>query len=539
MEIKSIKTNGFRKFQDEFKTDLYSITKISGMNTSGKTNILYAIIWAFLGSNLTGDDKVWLGNNNMESCYVEINFIDNQGKEHTLVRNKNKYNNSKNFIMLDNRQIKQEDLVSFYNDKKLFLSILNPNYFINKKPAEQKELIDKYLPNLDIQTVYEKLDKVDKSILSEIPTNISQYISELRANKKLNEERIKNIRGKIEYADMIVNTKIEEKKKFLKEDELSLVKQELSFLLSEKNTIDTEKQKEIVSSIEKEIIQTEEQIQELSIKMKNGKNKYLSIKSEPKSYCPTCKQIIENKAKEFTITNMKIELEEYYNKKIMLEKNLTDIKTKLNMEKCKLYAIDNNVENTVRIEEVEEQIKTLETLKNDINNYNSIIDVNINNVQKAKNDIEIFNNQIQEFSKSINDIEKAIKVAQKLYISYIEEKMKFATQHLKNVSIKYYSVLKDSGELKDDFIITYKGNEFKNLSKSETIATSLELSNMFNKISGINIPIFIDDSESCADYNFIEEYSEDTQILIAQVKKGQELQIKNYSSDSESYLQAA
>lgn len=117
--------------------------------------------------------------------------------------------------------------------------------------------------------------------------------------------------------------------------------------------------------------------------------------------------------------------------------------------------------------------------------------------------------------------------------------MKFATQHLKNVSIKYYSVLKDSGELKDDFIITYKGNEFKNLSKSETIATSLELSNMFNKISGINIPIFIDDSESCADYNFIEEYSEDTQILIAQVKKGQELQIKNYSSDSESYLQAA
>ena len=539
MEIKSIKTNGFRKFQDEFKTDLYSITKISGMNTSGKTNILYAIIWAFLGSNLTGDDKVWLGNNNMESCYVEINFIDNQEKEHTLVRNKNKYNNSKNFIMLDNRQVKQEDLVSFYNDKKLFLSILNPNYFINKKPAEQKELIDKYLPNLDIQTVYEKLDKVEKSILSEVPTNISQYISELRANKKLNEERIKNIRGKIEYADMIVNTKIEEKKKFLKEDELSLAKQELSFLLSEKNTIDTEKQKEIVSSIEKEIIQTEEQIQELSIKMKKGKNEYLSIKSEPKSYCPTCKQIIENKAKEFTIKNMKIELEEYYNKKIMLEKNLTDIKTKLNMEKCKLYAIDNNVENTVRIEEVEEQIKTLETLKNDINNYNSIIDVNINNVQKAKNDIEIFNNQIQEFSKSINDIEKAIKVAQKLYISYIEEKMKFATQHLKNVSIKYYSVLKDSGELKDDFIITYKGNEFKNLSKSETIATSLELSNMFNKISGINIPIFIDDSESCADYNFIEEYSEDTQLLIAQVKKGQELQIKNYSSDSESYLQAA
>ena len=539
MEIKSIKTNGFRKFQNEFKTDLYKVTKISGMNTSGKTNILYAIVWAFLGSNLTGDDKVWLGNNNMESCYVEIEFIDNQGKEHILVRNKNKYSNSKNFIMLDNRQVKQEDLVSFYSDKKLFLSILNPNYFINKKPAEQKELIDKYLPNLDIKSVYEKLDGIYQLILLEAPNNISQYISELRANKKINEDRIKNIKGKIEYADMIVNTKIEEKKQFLKEEELSLARQELSFLLAEKGSIDKEKQKEIVSSIEREVVQTEEQIQKLSIKMKLGKQEYLTIKSETQGHCPTCKQVIENEAREETIKNMKTELEQYFNEKNNLESSLTDIKIKLNMEKCKLYAIDDNVENTVRIADIEEQIKLLENEKNEIDNYNSIIDININNIQKAKGDIEIFNKQIQEFSKSIDSIEKTIKVAQKLYINYIEEKMKFATKHLKNVVIKYYSVLKESGELKDDFIITYKGNEFKNLSKSETIATSLELSNMFNKISGVNLPIFIDDSESCADYNFIEDYSEDTQILIAQVQKGQNLQINDYSLEGESYLQAA
>ena len=99
--------------------------------------------------------------------------------------------------------------------------------------------------------------------------------------------------------------------------------------------------------------------------------------------------------------------------------------------------------------------------------------------------------------------------------------------------------MKESGELKDDFIITYNGNEFKNLSKSETIATSLELSNMFNKISGVNLPLFIDDSESCADYNFIEDYSKDSQVLIAQVNKGQNLQIEDYSLVGESYLQAA
>ena len=42
---------------------------------------------------------------------------------------------------------------------KIILSILNPNYFISKKPAEQKELLDKYLPEIDISIVYDKLDK--------------------------------------------------------------------------------------------------------------------------------------------------------------------------------------------------------------------------------------------------------------------------------------------------------------------------------------------------------------------------------------------
>ena len=152
------------------------------------------------------------------------------------------------------------------------------------------------------------------------------------------------------------------------------------------------------------------------------------------------------------------------------------------------------------------------------------------NIQKAKADIQIFNKNIDELYSSLDSNKKAKDVAQKLLINYIEAKMQHATKHLKNVGIKYYTILKDSGEIKQDFIITYKGNEFKNLSRSETIATSLEISNMLNKISGVNLPLFVDDSESCADYNFIEDFSNDTQILIAKVEKGQNLEISNYQN---------
>ena len=41
--------------------------------------------------------------------------------------------------------------------------------------------------------------------------------------------------------------------------------------------------------------------------------------------------------------------------------------------------------------------------------------------------------------------------------------MKFATKHLKNVSIKYYKVSKDDGVIKENFTILYNGNELKTL----------------------------------------------------------------------------
>lgn len=114
MRINYLKTIGFRKFENEFETNLYDITTITGGNTKGKTNILYAIIWAFLGTNLTGDDRVWLGNKKSEDCYVELKFTDNFNNEHTLVRYKNKYDNNKNFVALDNKKVEAEDLQVFF-----------------------------------------------------------------------------------------------------------------------------------------------------------------------------------------------------------------------------------------------------------------------------------------------------------------------------------------------------------------------------------------------------------------------------------------
>ena len=541
MKITYIKTIGFRKFENEFETELFDITSITGGNAKGKTNILYAIVWGFLGCNLTGDDKVYIGNKNADNCYVELHFIDNRGINHTLKRLKNKYNNKKNLLLLDEKNISQEDLTSYYSDKKLFLSIVNSNYFISRSTADQKALLDKYLPEIDINEIYNKLDDEDKSILEGCPRNVIQYIQELNDNKKIYEDKIKNLQGKIAYAENYISEKLDSSKTFDKQEELSLAMQELSFLKSDQKVEARKRQQKIVDNLNSQIITYQNQIDILNTNMIDGKKTYISIKNEPVSYCPMCKQKLSDEGRLVTIKNMKDSLENEYSKKIKLETELQELKRNLAVEKCKLYALGNeNLDDqNNRIKELEDQIKLLEQEKSEIDQYNTSINIKKENIQKAKDDIQIFKKNIDDLYDNIDSNKKAKDVAQKLLINYIEAKMQFATKHLKNVNIKYYTILKDSGEIKQDFIITYKGNDFKNLSRSETIATSLEISNMLNKISGVKLPLFIDDSESCADYDFIEDFSNDNQIFIAKVEKGKSLEIADYSCNNAQFIKAA
>lgn len=532
MKINYIKTIGFRKNKETFETNLYDITSITGGNTKGKTNILYAIIWGFLGTNLTGDEKEWLGNKNSDDCLVELHFTDNFNIPHILVRYKNKYDNSKNFIMLDGKTATQKDIQSFYGDKKLFLSILNPNYFISKKPAEQKELLDKYLPEIDISIVYDKLDNTEKALLESCPKNILKFISELNENKRITETKIGNLQGKIEYAQNIINsTVIEAEKTFEKAEELKFARMELSSLEAE-NTFTKTRQENIVNDLNNQIADKEKQIQDLTTNMKAGKQKYLQLKAEPISYCPTCKQVLNQEGKLITINNMRTELEIAFETKQKLDIELMDLKSKHATERCKLHALESksNLEREKHIEDLRSQIQELEQEQLEIERFNSSILSKKHTIDGAENDISLFSNQIMECSKLLENIKETKDVAQKLYINYIEEKMKFATKHLKNVSIKYYKVSKEDGVIKEDFIILYNGNELKSISRSETIATSLELCNMLNIVAKTNFPLFIDDSESCADYNFIEDYSNGTQILIARVEKGKDLTISDYKT---------
>ena len=589
MKVNYVKTVGFRKFEKEFETELFDTTVITGKNKSGKSNILYAIVNTLLGTNLSGDEKSSLINKNSDSSYGELHFTDNRGENHVLIRGKNKYSSKGNFISIDGKPTTQNELTSFYKDKRLFLSVINPMYFLNKKPAEQKELVDKYLSDvkpkvifdmqekqmqdkllekyyknkdkgfneltdtekeefindkmfsISMDIAYNKLDKDERDLLEGVPVNIPAYISELNNSIKKAESKISSYDGKIEYAEEIANQELPEVKTFEKDEELSIARQELVFLNNDTNLTDKNKQKKVVEELEKNLLSKETECSEIENSMKAGKKKYLSIKNGEITKCPTCNQEIHNESKEKTIENLRESLFALYDKKNILDTEIKDIKLKLTMERCKFHSISGNpdVEKEKRIKTVQENITKLEYEKAEIDRFNNSISIKGNDIESALQDIKYFNLEKNTQLKLIDNLNQTKKIAQKLYILYIEEKMKLAREYLKDVDIKFYSVLKTTGEIKEDFIITYKDKTLSDLSRSETIATALEFANMFNKISRLNGPIFIDDYESCVDYDFIKEYSENTQLIIAKVEKGQDLQIQNCFEENAELKQVA
>lgn len=581
MKVNYIKTVGFRKFQEEFKTNLYDITDITGRNRAGKSNILYAIVNTFLGTNLTGDEKACLINNKCSESYGEVHFTDDNGIGHIVIRGKSKYDNTKNFIYLDGKMVKQEELIKFYRDKKLFLSILNPLYFLNKKPAKQKELIDKYLSSIKPFEIFFKLSnsmqksliekyykgekkyeelsetekenfvnnnllnvcmdialrnlsKEEQNLLEGMPTNVQEFITDTNDNIKRIESLNTSLQGKIDYAQNIVDEKLPVHKVFKKDEELEFERQELNFLTSNKSITDKENQTKVLNELSKELLENEKELEAVTKVMENYKKQYYEIKNSDTAYCPTCNHLLEqNKA--YALLNIKKLAVQYHDKHTEITARINDLKMKFKLEKSKLLSLDTDVNgnNAEKISITEQNIKSLEEQKAEIERYNNEIDIKAKNIENAKKDISKFNKEKATNSQMIKNLKETKKVAQKLYITYIEQKMRMATDYLKDVKIKFYSTIKTTGELKDDFIITYQNKPLSDLSRSETIATALEFANMFNKISKSNLPMFIDDYESCADYDFISQYSKNTQIITSKVIKKQPLKITDYNNKAD------
>lgn len=108
---------------------------------------------------------------------------------------------------------------------------------------------------------------------------------------------------------------------------------------------------------------------------------------------------------------------------------------------------------------------------------------------------------------------------------YIFQRAELAVKDIQmpNVKIKLFEVVHTTGEVKGVFKFTYKGRDFECLSLSEKILAGIEITAMLRKITKIDCPLCVDNTESVAAFDPV---SMPSQIMLIRVAKNQPLIVK-------------
>lgn len=524
MYIKSINNViGYKDLPDGFNVDFdEDKTYIVGANFQRKTTVGSLFNWCLTGTSLIGKEKDQVANDKrkIDNVIVDITFVDNHGIEHRLVREKGK----EIHLTLDGNEVKQEALAQFYKNKDIFLVAHNPYYFWTLEPKEQKDLIRMILPSIEPKEAFELLNEYEKDIIKNPIENLSSYTDKRNADiDRLDKEYNRNI-GMLDTLRGIALENEGELLVFDKEDELVELQSRydnISMSFDNSNLEDLQRNIEGINRRLKEILTDD--LSKISQRYNIENNKLKQVDNEH-PICPSCRQEIKDSdakdhLKKFLLSEMN-RLQEKANE-------LRDNAKKLAEEKKTKQAIYDRL-NTSEMKELQNERDTIKSRidkllkeKNDILFNNQEVQIKSQRVKEAKSALLSCENAQKEILKELELNKMQKKIANKLKILVIEAQKEKIKKYLNKVNIEFSKVAKTTGEITECCNIQYEGRDYKKLSKSQQARACLEISNVFNNISGIKAPIFFDDAESTTD---IPEMP-GTQLIISLVIKYNKLEI--------------
>ena len=157
MKITGITLTDFRNHKAPESYSFGDISYITGHNGTGKTTMAHGISYALYGVSYYGEQKIErLMNENAAGTQVQLDFIDQNGKAHTLIRNRS---GDKTSLLLDSYTIRQTDIDRTFCDKDTFLSMFNPTYLTERLAEKGRALILKYLQPVSADAVREQISE--------------------------------------------------------------------------------------------------------------------------------------------------------------------------------------------------------------------------------------------------------------------------------------------------------------------------------------------------------------------------------------------
>ena len=198
-QITSLMLSGFKSYEEPTELVFGNPTVITGGNGRGKSSIADAIAFAVTGCSFFGERGIdRLHNENNPDVAIRMCFVDETGTLHELNRTRRK---NRMTITYDGYEIRQLDLADLFGERDVFLSILNPLYFIEELGEDGKKLLERYLPTIPHETVLSQLSEpVREHLKNETILSPEGSLKRCREEIRSLEERITYLRGQKDLA---------------------------------------------------------------------------------------------------------------------------------------------------------------------------------------------------------------------------------------------------------------------------------------------------------------------------------------------------
>lgn len=580
MKITGLTLANFRNHTEPVHFDLGDLTYITGHNGTGKTTTAHAVCYALFGVSYYGEQKIErLMNNKANNVKVQMDFIDQNGTAHSLVRARF---NEKNSLLYDGYTITQGQIEQMFCDKNTFIAMFNPTYLTEVMGNDGRELILRHLKPVSKEKVLESisalsgaLDGID--LESQSPEAV---LKDTRDAIRKTEQQLDVLQGYIEsimdsresadhkiddlYMEQVT---VKEKIALLKQrqycginiEEFGIQRDILTRKLANAGTANPQvtaikeklaeaKSRVYVSKLTDEIAKVNAEHSSLQQQYKELNARSNSVKVG--DVCPTCKMVITQDniiqyvaqlhAEIHRITELgygvvsrKAELDELEKKsKATFEQFKADDIARLTAELQTLEADGEQVD----VAEIQQQLSALD----DLEKYGNLTEEEYGKLCDLEATLIGIDAQIEALEESVSEEKLKAALAEKNVFTeqiakyenissalqeYIFKRAELATQDLDmpNVKIRLYDIIRGTGEVKNTFKFDYKGREYSTLSLSEKTLAGIELAAMMRNITGKDYPICIDNTESIAAFNNTQMPS---QIMMIRVARQQPLMIK-------------
>jgi len=533
--ILNVKMEGFKRFKEPFSVALDKVTYISGANGQGKTSIADAIAFAFCGTPFNGERSCdRLLNPGCKEMNVEVRFVDENGEIHILSRRRDLKSST---IMFDGILTRQSDVSAMFADKDIFLSVLNPLYFIEKIADDGREFLQKLLPPVKESEILEMLDESSKALIeNENIPDPEFYIKKRREELKELDESDKYLDGQIdllktqrreteEKLDSVLErgSKIVDRKTELEEKQFNGIDVEAlkakraamadntqarAEFMAKKTEVENRQYK---SKYTDEIAKLRAEYTSLTGNYNSLLEKGKSVKTGDK--CPTCNTVVTEENYTGIIAQIKKELavigskatavKVAYKEVIELdEKSRAKFEEFRNEDLKKIEAELRSMNNDESTEMLDAKIRLGNLSDEEFSELQELIKQADDYAREvnAMCETDKFPDKIKELEEAVEYNEKRRKELQLIIGAVKEYAAKRAEKTLENLkmehaAIKLFDTVKTTGEIKSAFRFTYDGKDYRWLSTSEKVRAGIEVSKLLARLTGLVYPVYIDNAE--------------------------------------------